>query len=448
MGRVSARQCRERPWSVVSLCAPDPWTVRGCGVTLCFDAEELAALFPQAPGPDAGPMPNPALTLDPDLPRKLGRGVTLRPTLDAASVECLAWQVALARERGLLERLQTDAQERHLLVDVVLPFLAAWLLQGNRMVGLVVNLYREWTPAFLQRALRRAGTALLFLLRSPILSTLAILTAKVLRIYLCYMAFGLNPRQWDVVHDRLREYAGLKTHFPFVMGLLEILTAVFGCITGFVTGLGPGLWACVQQVGQSLVGTLRMCWGFVHGGVGGPSPFPPFRLCRVRGGGLKRMKDSGVLLKGRLHEHFAEGWTAGMRSLLGTTTLDWSFGQFRMFRKEVGATLDRVNAVEGTREMLEAFESFYNRSSFGGARAAGPAPDPSLSLTLLLWWFRYVPARSLLDGLSWLLGKLALVSALAIPMIGGPLAGLLRGAVGRRPAAPDARFSFGRPSMP
>ena len=279
LGRATARRCKRQPWSVVSLCAPDAWS-EGCTLTLCFDADELEGLLRPAPD-EGGSVPNPAVALAPDL------APLLRAELDADSAAALRWQIALARERRLGGRLAVSPGERDLLVGIVLPFLGSWVMSA-RPARLVVNLYRRWTPAFVQRALGRAGDALLFVLENPLLSTLSVLLAKVLRAYLCHVLTGGGTGGWvRRLHTAFRqELDQAIQNVPLLGALADLVFHVINCLNGAVVDAASGGGVRVRPPrGAAAVGDvpagcavpvrLRAVPGQPRGGQGAPRPRPP-----------------------------------------------------------------------------------------------------------------------------------------------------------------------------
>lgn len=87
------------------------------------------------------------------------------------------------------------AQERHLLVGVVLPAMVNRILQ-SRVGAAATHVYKNFTPAFFRKALSKAGNALLFVLENPALGTICLIVTRILRMICCLAAFGVDKEDW------------------------------------------------------------------------------------------------------------------------------------------------------------------------------------------------------------------------------------------------------------
>ena len=245
LGRASAAGCAARPDDIVSLCPPDPLA----SPTLCFDVDELddalGALRAQG---DDGPLRA--------LLRPVAREGRAVPPLDHPSViEALEWQVRLAREvREAAAGGATvapgsatiDAGDRLILTGLVLPTLAQRIMTtdtGRWAVGV----FQRYTPQFVRRAMRTAGNALLFLLNTPWLNSLALMVTRVLRTCLCFYVFGLHDFDRDVVWAAIIGHADVRKHYPTLDFLLDVCFDLLECLRELAQ-FRPV--ACVQRLGQ------------------------------------------------------------------------------------------------------------------------------------------------------------------------------------------------------
>ena len=232
-----AKQNKPDTDSIVSICSPDAHGGGDCSLTLCFDAEELSTQLKAFRLSGQTTMVNPALA-DTRLNRDL-----LSPTLDLATVEALEWQVALSRERTAMRRIELTASDRGMLMGVTLPALAHYLLQFHA-TGMVVRLYRQYTPAFVRKALHGAGNSLLFLLQHPWLNTLALLLTKSLRMVLCLAAFGVEDTEWTNIKAKLLGVAQPEQRYPILNAVLDIAGQLLGCMRD---AMGGAAYSCANR---------------------------------------------------------------------------------------------------------------------------------------------------------------------------------------------------------
>lgn len=163
----------------------------------------------------------------------------LRPELNADEVATLQWQVALAKERAGLRDTVINAEDRHVLIGVVLPAMVRHL-RNTGPVGFMVRLFRGISPAAVQKwftkAMNKTGSALLFLLDNTFLSSIAFIVTKALRTLVCYAALGIQREQLDILRELAIKSIDPERHHPILSAVVRIVVASSQCVVAGLTG--------------------------------------------------------------------------------------------------------------------------------------------------------------------------------------------------------------------
>lgn len=361
--------------SIVSICSPDAHGGGDCSLTLCFDAEELSAQLNAFRQSGQATMANPALA-DTRLNRDL-----LSPTLDLATVEALEWQVALSRERTAMRRIELTASERGMLQGVVLPALAHHLLQFHA-TGMVVRLYRQYTPAFVRKALQGAGNGLLFLLRHPWLNTLALLLTKSLRMVLCLAAFGIEDTEWTNIKAQLLGVAQPEQRYPILNAVLDIAGQLVGCIRDGMAG--GAIYSCTNRLAQlSLVGVPKWVGHLMLRTV-----LMILRSLGDVGTTIANATETGLQFVGDTYDLYSNASVAGAWRLV---TRVFELASSNRYSVNTDAAMAETNEhmVTGMMQPVQTiFREFYGSSNL------------HLCTGVFLWILRRIPADTFMHAMS------------------------------------------------
>ena len=361
---ASAERCTADPTSIVSLCSPDS-TTRNCRLTLCFDAEELGEQIAAFRASGRVKMPNPALIND-----RINRELLL-PELDADTVDALEWQVRLARERSALRAATINAEDRGVLIGIVLPAIAHAVMR-TRPAAFVTRVYRAYTPAYVQRKLSSAGNALLYLLEHPWLNTIALLLTRLVRAMLCLYVFGVDAKQWGHMKEAILGVADPQRHFPILAALLDILGTTLGCIRDSFTNPIACVGAVLKLGLRLPVWLVTFCNNTMDQVAGSLSP--TLRL-------LTGMAQQSTTLIG-----FTDNFS--VLGVLGGVLNAVTFGKVNPF-SDAQETNTRVEAaVKMTDPVRLVFEEFYG------------AAVGNVTMGIILWFTRRISVETALRGLD------------------------------------------------
>ena len=367
VSRATAQRCLAAPWMIVSLTQVDMSEPNNPYVyTLCFDADELEGQIKAFRDSKEKAMPNPAHK-DPRT-RRSG----MATTLSAQDVEVLEWQVRLSRERRALQKAEITAEDRGILIGMVLPALADYIMR-TRGGGMLVRMY-NYTPAVLQRFFTAAGNSLLFLLESPVLSTIALLITRAMRTVICLSLFGLEEKEWDQLMTAMFDVAYLELHYPTIYLIYHCARTSLMCLQDVIAlnafscsgRLASAVLKFVPVFGTIIVNVVTS----IMEGIGG---------CFVYfGQGMNWMW--GVM-------YSSQEWR-GFSSLYGSLVNTVSFGYMVFDREETLARRLRNNLVSMSSEMHDIFRYFYS------------SMITDVGMGMALWLTRGIDAKMIL---AWLM---------------------------------------------
>lgn len=227
VGKATKELCRKKPHHIISLCAN-----MGCERSLCFEMNELAGLLQKHRKSGNSLMKNPAF---PVTDAAFGDVV---PHFDTDTVQALELHVMWAKEREAFNKMASvDETDRAFLWRVVLPSItdAVQRSMAQNMVGNLIVRFTNWWPV--QGVLWTAKQALLWVLEHPILSSMALVLAKVVRTVACFWMHGIDAKLWTKVQDSIFRSLNLDgSRYPWVSAVWSFGPAILTCVAGVVGG--------------------------------------------------------------------------------------------------------------------------------------------------------------------------------------------------------------------
>jgi hypothetical protein len=263
---------------------------------------------------------------------------------------------------------------------LVPPALAQHILQFHTS-AMIVRLFRQYTPAFVRKALRYAGNTLMFLLKHPWLNTLALLITKSLRMVLCLAAFGIEDTEWTAIKVELLGVAQPERRYPILNAVLDIAGHLLGCIRDTV---GGAFLSCADRLAE--LGLIGIPIWIVHLMI-----HTCLLILRAMGPIGVTMADGasyGIAVIGDAYGLYKTAtWTSAWR--LATRIIELVSKNNYTVDKGVAIVDTNGRMVTGMLQPLQTiFREFYTSTNM------------QMSTGILLWIMRRIPADAFMNGFS------------------------------------------------